>query len=324
MIRTRLTEALNLRHPVLSAPMALASGGRLAAAVSRAGGLGLIGGGYGDPDWLEREFSEAGNDPVGCGFITWKLAERPELLDLALSRAPRAIFLSFGDPGPFAPRIHEAGALLICQTQTLDDARAALDAGARVIVAQGSEAGGHGQRRATFTLVPETADLIAARAPETLLCAAGGVGDGRGLAAALMLGADGVVVGSRFWASEEALVLPALQAAALRATGDDTVRSNLPDIARGYAWPERFDIRTLRNAFTDRWLPDPEALRAAPDAHARWREAMAGGEPDAGSVIVGEATGLFHDIRPAADLLEDMIREAEARLRGGADLVEAP
>lgn len=318
MIRTRLTEALNLRHPVISAPMALAAGGRLAAAISRAGGLGLIGGGYGDPDWMAREFSEAGNESVGCGFITWRLAERPHLLDLALARAPRAVFLSFGAPAPFAPAIQEAGALLICQTQTLDDARAALDAGAEIIVAQGAEAGGHGQRRATFTLVPETADLIAARAPDTLLCAAGGVGDGRGLAAALTLGADGVVVGSRFWASEEALVPPALQAAALRATGDDTVRSNLPDIARGYAWPARFDIRTLRNAFADRWLPDPDALRADAGAHARWREAMAAGDPDAGSVIVGEATGLFHDIRPAADLLAEMVADAETRLRAAA------
>lgn len=138
--------------------------------------------------------------------------------------------MKFGDPVDFAPLIRGAGVPLICQVQTLRDARHVIDLGADVIVAQGAEAGGHGEKRATFTLVPEIADAIAAHAPETLLCAAGGVGDGRGLAAALMLGADGVVVGSRFWASQEALVHANMHAAAVKATGDETIRSAAMDI----------------------------------------------------------------------------------------------
>ena len=112
-LQTRLTQMLAIEHPVISAPMAFAAGGRMAAAVTTAGGLGLIGGGYGDAEWLEREFAEARNARVGCGFITWSLAKRPHLLDLVLSRAPAAVMLSFGSPMPFAGRIKESGAKLI-------------------------------------------------------------------------------------------------------------------------------------------------------------------------------------------------------------------
>ena len=195
----------------------MVSGGRLAAAVTSAGGLGLIGGGYGDSEWLQREFDLAEGTRVGCGFITWSLARKPDLLDETLERQPATIMLSFGDLQPFADRIHAAGVPLIAQVQTLDHARQALDAGAEILVAQGGEAGGHGMSvRSTFTLVPDVVDLAAERSPETLVLAAGGVADGRGLAAALALGADGVLVGTRFWASPEALVSPRAHAASYR------------------------------------------------------------------------------------------------------------
>ena len=161
-LRTRLTEKLGIAHPILSAPMAFAAGGKLAAAVTAAGGLGLIGGGYGDATWLKREFAAAGNARVGCGFITWSLAGQPALLDQALAHAPAAVMLSFGDPAPFAASVKVSGSLLICQVQTLAMAKAALDCGADILVAQGTEAGGHGASRATSTLVPEVADLLAA------------------------------------------------------------------------------------------------------------------------------------------------------------------
>src|SRR4051812_29208639 len=137
-LRTRLTERLGIEHPVLLAPMDIVSGGKLAAAVSRAGGLGLIGGGYGDEEWLERQLAAAGNMPIGCGFITWRLAQQPALLDRVLERSPRAVMLSFGDPAPFAERIKAAGAALICQVQTLGQAREAASCGADIIVAQGT------------------------------------------------------------------------------------------------------------------------------------------------------------------------------------------
>lgn len=320
MLKTRLTEKLSLDCPIIQAPMALVSGGELAAAVSAGGGLGMIGGGYGDADWLARAFDDAGNAPVGCGFITWALAKAPHLLDQVLERRARAIFLSFGDPAPFAAKIRDAGAALICQVQCLDHARSAIDAGADVVVAQGSEAGGHGHTRGTMTLVPELADLLAARAPDTLLCAAGGIGDGRGLAAALMLGADGVVVGSRFWASTEALVHENFHNTAIAATGDDTVQTSAMDQARKLDWPGGFRVRVLDNAFTRRWSGREAELSRVADREAnRYRQALSAGDPTIAATMVGEVAGLISDIRPAASILDDMVSGAIAALKAGAD-----
>jgi nitronate monooxygenase len=317
MLTTRLTERLGLAHPVILAPMAFAAGGRLAAAVSRAGGLGLIGGGYGDRGWIDAQFDEAGGADVGCGFITWSLARRPDLLDHVLGRRPRAIMLSFDDPRPFAPRVHDAGVPLLCQVQSRADAELALEAGAQVIVAQGAEAGGHGDRRATFTLVPEIADLLGARSPETLLCAAGGIADGRGVAAALMLGADGVLVGTRLWATAEANVAEPMHAAALAADGDATVRTSVPDVARHLGWPERFTARVLRNRFTEEWHGREAELRRADESVARdWQEGWAAGDPERANTFVGEAVGLVATIEPAGAVVERMSADAAALLAG--------
>ena len=108
-LKTRLTEKLGVEHPILLAPMNVIAGGKLAAAVSDAGGLGLIGGGYGDPDWLELQYAAAGSARVGCGFITWSMARSPELLDQVLARQPAALMLSFGEVEPHASRIKAQG-----------------------------------------------------------------------------------------------------------------------------------------------------------------------------------------------------------------------
>ncbi len=314
-LSTRLTERFGLAHPIISAPMAFAAGGRLAAAVSEAGALGLIGGGYGEAAWLEEQLALVRSVPFGCGFITWSLMRQSHLLDLVLQGRPRAIFLSFGDPAPLAGRIKDAGAALICQVQTRRDADHAIDCGADVIVAQGAEAGGHGEIRATFTLVPEVADLIARRSPQTLLCAAGGVGDGRGLAAALVLGADGVLVGSRLWASREANVGPRMHAAALAASGDDTIRSQVMDLARKLDWPTRYTARVLRNAYTARWHGhEAELMAVADEEAAKYRKAWAEGDPEGSNTFVGEAVGLIDDIAPACDIIRRMVHDAEWRL----------
>jgi nitronate monooxygenase len=314
-LATRLTERFGLTHPVISAPMAFAAGGRLATAVSDAGGLGLIGGGYGDRAWLAEQLALVRPASFGCGFITWSLARQPDLLDLVLSHKPRAICLSFGDPAPFVARIKHARAALICQVQTRRDAAHALDCGADVIVAQGAEAGGHGEARATFTLVPEVADLIQQRAPETLLCAAGGIGDGRGLAAALMLGADGVLVGSRLWASREANVSPAMHAAALLANGDDTIRSQVMDLARKLDWPPRYTARVLKNAYIARWHGrEADLMTVADEEAAKYRKAWAEGDPEGSNTFVGEVVGLIADISPVSAILQRMAEDAETQL----------
>ncbi|OBF78467.1 oxidoreductase [Mycobacterium sp. 852002-51613_SCH5001154] len=309
---TRLTESFGIQHPIVLAPMAMISGGRLAAAVTSAGGLGLIGGGYGDAEWLRREFDRADGADVGCGFITWSLARQPELLDEALARRPAAIMLSFGDLQPFADRIRAAGVPLIAQAQTLDHARQALDAGADVVVAQGGEAGGHGMTvRSTFTLVPDVVDLAAERAPDTLVLAAGGVTDGRGLAAALALGADGVLVGTRFWASPEALVSPRAHERALTAGGDDTVRTRAYDLVRRLDWPAGYNARALGNAFLDTWHGNEDELAASlPEAIIDYEKAVAAEDFDSAAILVGEGVGLVRRVRPAADIVADMVEQA--------------
>jgi nitronate monooxygenase len=316
-MRTRLTERLHIAHPIVLAPMGTAAGGTLAAAVTAAGGLGLIGGGYGDADWLEREFAAAGDARVGCGFITWSLARRPELLQQVLRRSPAAIMLSFGSPLPFAPTIRSTGTPLICQVQTLAHVREAVAAAADIIVAQGAEAGGHGASRATLTLVPEVADFLVRAAPETLLLAAGGIADGRGLAAALMLGADGVLIGSRFWASEEALVPESFKAAAVAAAGDDTIRTTVVDIARKIDWPKPFTARVLKTGFTMQWhdreqeLVTPAVLERE---MARYLDAAKRGDAENTGVLVGEAVALIHEVQPAGAILRQIVGEAEALL----------
>lgn len=318
-IHTPLCDLFGIEHPVLLAPMAGVSGGVLAAAVSRAGGLGLIGGGYGDADWIAREFVAAGDARIGVGLITWSLAQQPHLLDLVLNRTPAALMLSFGDFRPFLPDIRDTRTKLIVQVQTLDQAREAADAGVDAIVGQGTEAGGHGGARATLPFVPAVVDI----AKEIPVIAAGGIADGRGLAAALALGAAGVLCGTGFFASDESLASVNAKRDALRGSGDDTERSSVFDMARGLDWPDDWNLRTMRNAFTHRWSEDIEGLRQnLTEEQARFETAREVGDTDIAPVIVGEAADLVRAIEPAQDTLHRMITQAEDHLRRISRLVE--
>jgi nitronate monooxygenase len=318
-IRTPVCDLFGIEHPVLLAPMARVSGGALAAAVSRAGGLGLIGGGYGDADWLAREFDAAGDARIGVGFITWSLARQPHLLDFVLERAPAALMLSFGDFQPFLPNIRDGQTKLIVQVQTLDQAREAVDAGVDAIVAQGTEAGGHGGTRATFPFVPAVVDI----AREIPVIAAGGIADGRGLAAALALGASGVLCGTGFFASDESLASDNAKQVALCGSGDDTERSSVFDMARGLDWPPDWNNRAMRNSFTRRWSKDIEGLRQnLAEEQARFEAAWAADDTDIAAVIVGEAADLIRVIEPAQATLHGMISQAEDRLQRISRIVE--
>lgn len=309
---TSLTRLLSIEHPVILAPMGFVSGGALAGAVSAAGGFGIIGGGYAYPDWLEREFGAAGNHPVGCGFITWALAERPASLDLALSYRPVAIMLSFGDAAPFLPKIKKAGALAICQVQHLVQARTVLKEGADIIVTQGTEAGGHGGRRSTLPLVPAVVDMVARSGRNVPVVAAGGITDGRGLAAALMLGADGVLMGTRFYVASESLAAAGAKTRVVAASGDDTLRTTVFDLARGYNWPQEYTGRAVRNRFADAWHGLEDALVQNDAERARYAEAAARGDADIAVVFAGEGIDLVHAIEPAATILAHVTHEAEA------------
>ena len=326
-LATRLTRRYGLALPVVLAPMALAAGGALAAACARGGALGLVGGGYGDLEWTRREFTLAtklaGLGALGCGFITWKLDQDASALDWLLDQPadqrPRALMLSFGDPRPYAARIASAGVDLICQVQQLAQLPQAIEAGAAVVVAQGAEAGGHGMNalngRATLSFVPEVADWLAAQAPDTLLLAAGGIADGRTLAAALMLGADGALVGSRLWATRESLAAEGAKRQAIDTDGDGTARSSIFDILRRKNWPEPYDFRAIRNDLHRRLEPQLDSLRAHPEAaRAEYEAAVAAGDYSAAHATVGEAVGLINDCPPAQAVLQRMADQARERL----------
>jgi nitronate monooxygenase len=310
-IQNRLTRTLGIEHPILLAPMDIISGGKLAAAVSHAGGFGLLGGGYGDDGWIEKEWAAAGNARIGCGFITWSMAKRPGLLDGVLARRPAAVMLSFGDPRPFAHAIRASGAKLICQVQKLAQAHEAVEAGADVIVAQGTEAGGHGQSQPLFTLLPQVVDAC----PDIPVVAAGGIADGRGVAAAMVFGAEGVLMGTRFYACQEAAGHPEAKRRIVAAEGGDTIRSIVFDISRRNRWPEPYTGRVIRNRLTERWVGREAELEAQAEEVGRdYLAARTRGDFDIAAVIAGEACALIHDIPPAGEIVERLISEAEELL----------
>ena len=327
-LNTRFTQRFHLTTPIALAPMALATGGALAAACAQAGALGLVGGGYGDLAWTQREYAlatellsgnAAAHARLGSGFITWKLDENAEALDWVLTQKPCAIMLSFGDPRPYAARIAAAGAPLICQVQRLDQLPQAVEAGAAVIVAQGGEAGGHGanalEGRSTFTLVPEIADYLSAHAPNTLLLAAGGVADGRGLAAALMLGADGALIGSRLWATQESLAATGAKTQATQTNGDGTARSRVFDILRRKNWPAPYDFRAIRNDLHRQLEGNIAALQANPDAaRAEYDAGVKAADFTRAHATVGEAVGLIADIPHATALIARITQQAQSLL----------
>jgi nitronate monooxygenase len=317
-INTQLTKLLRIRHPILLAAMDLVADARLTVAVSEAGGFGILGAGYGDADWLERELAllakmrGARKFPFGVGFITWSLRDQPALLDRALAAEPDAVWLSFGDPAPFVGKIKAAGALLICQVQTEAMARDAVAKGADIIVAQGTEAGGHGMSRGAFTLVPAIVDAVGHEVPIAL---AGGVADGRGLAAALMLGAQGVTLGTRFYACEEAAGHPNAKARIVAASGDDTVRSTVFDILRKKVWPAQYTGRCLANGLTRKWVGrETELINQIGAERQQYLAAKNRGDFDIAAVIAGECAGLIRDVRTAAEIVHSITEQASELL----------
>ncbi|MEP7281637.1 MAG: nitronate monooxygenase [Rubrivivax sp.] len=321
MITTELTEMFGLGHPVVLGPMGGVSGGRLAAAVSNAGGLGLVGGGYGDPQWLCAELERVRVEterPWGVGFITWSI-ER-SIIELALSYRPHAVMLSFGDPRPYAALVKASGCRLICQVQDVAGARLAHAAGADLVVAQGTEGGGHGGRRATLPLVPAVVDAVA----PLPVVAAGGIADGRGLAAALMLGACGALMGTRFYASDEALGSDRAKRRIAQASGDETERTTAFDIVRQLAWPASYTGRALRNAFMQRWQGREDELAAARAVESpAYQEATRAEDFETAMVWAGEAVDLIASVEAAGALVRQISEQAEACLRSAGPLIAA-
>ncbi|KAA0021836.1 NAD(P)H-dependent flavin oxidoreductase [Antrihabitans cavernicola] len=308
MLQTAFTELLGVDHPIVQAPMGGSAGGALAAAVSNGGGLGMIGGGRGDHDWLATELAIAADrtdKPWGIGFLTWAIDSA--VIEWSLEQRPAALMLSFGDPTPFVEIVRDADIPLIVQVTNLDDARRALDLGADVVVAQGGEAGGHGGGRSTLPFVPAVVD-IAGSVP---VLAAGGIADGRGLAAALALGASGALIGTRFQATHEALIPAQVGKAIVDAHGSETERGRVFDIAGGAQWPAEFSSRTVCNAFLERWRGREVELAKDIATQQEYSRSVARGDTDEMAVWAGEAVDLITELHSAAELVPLIVAGAE-------------
>jgi nitronate monooxygenase len=271
------------------------AGPELATAVSAAGALGMLTAGPTDgPEKVTREAAQM-TERFGIGTLAWRLDEDPEILDAALAARPAAISISAGQIVPHAARVVEAGIPLFVQVSSADGARCAIAAGADFVVAQGTDAGGHTGAVPTLPLLE--AVLAFAEVP---VLAAGGIASGRGLAGVLAMGCAGAWIGTRFFASREALGDDARKQRLVDAHENETIHTRVFDIAQGLAWPAEFPGRALRDDFTTRW-------------HGREDEIPAG-DYEGGHVYAGAAVGAIHDVPPAGDLVERIAREAEDRL----------
>jgi len=323
MLRTRFCDLLAIEHPIVNAPMGDRwAGGALAAGVSAAGGLGLIGGqaSEGQPDqadWLRAQIGRvrARTDrPFGVGFVVPFLTAfgQEDLPRVALEEGVAAVAYSYGDPTPYVAAAHEAGAKVLVQVQTVAQARRAVAAGVDAVVAQGSDGGGHIGDVGTVSIVPAVVDA----AEGVPVLAAGGITDGRGLAAALLLGAEGVWLGTRFVASEEWEGGDWRRVGVVAAGTDDTIRTLVYDRAWGLPMPDGIVGRVVRNAFTGEWHGrEAELVARLAEVRPRVEAATEAGDTQIGSVWAGQGVGLVDAVEPAGAIVRRLVDEAECLLR---------
>ena len=322
MISTPLTRLFGIRHPIVSAPMAGWSGGDLAGAVGEAGGLGMIGVGSSTPTgWVRDQANKVRErGPFGIGLMGWALEARPELLEATLAEKPAAVSISFGDPAPYAEEVREAGALLMSQVQDAEKAERAVEAGVDVLVAQGTDAGGHTGSVGTMPLLQRVLEIGDAAGKPVL--AAGGIATGRGIAGVLAMGAAGAWIGTRFCATRESIGRDKAKQRILEARETGTVHTRVFDLTQSIPWPEEFPGRALRNDFTARWHGREEDLQTQRSSAAmELREASETDDFSGAFVYAGQAVGLVHDLPPAGQLVERLAAEAEERLEACPSLL---
>jgi nitronate monooxygenase len=318
MLRTRFTEMFELLAPVMLAPMAFHTGATIAAAVSSAGALGSFGGVVPTkgPEWISAEVASiraASGRPFAVGFITQAIPMVLQLFEATLAEQVPAVMFSFGDPKPWVEQAKTAGARVICQVQTLEDADLAVDAGTDVLIAQGIAAGGH---TGTMSLLPFLSAVVD-RFPNVPVLAAGGIANGRTLAAVMTAGADGALVGTAFLATPEAVeVHDVHKRLIVESDGTDTVFTRAYDIVSGFQWPGSVGERVRANRFTDEWAGREAELRER-------RDEFVGGnlffaeppDPETDQVLYGEGAGSVTAIRPAAEVIQMICGQAEEILR---------
>ncbi len=320
MLKTRFTEKYGLRYPILGAPMANHSGANLAAAVTKAGGLGSFGGiSANGPDWVRDQIQairSRTDGPFSVGFITAFIPGFEANFEAALEEKAPLMVLSFGDPRPYAARAKAAGVPIACQVQTMEGARWALEAGAEFIVAQGNEAGGHAGLLNTLPCVSMVLEI----AGDTPVIAAGGIADGRSLAAVLAAGAEGAMLGTALLATPEASeVTDAFKQLIVESDGEDTVFTEVFDILGGRPWPEGIGERMRRNRTNREWQGRERELRdKREEVQASLAEGQTRKDPEVTPVLMGQSAAFVGAVRPTAEVIVSICDDAEAVLRGRA------
>jgi NAD(P)H-dependent flavin oxidoreductase YrpB (nitropropane dioxygenase family) len=312
MIKTPICDLLHIEHPVALGGMGSGTSPELVSAVSNAGGLGALGCHGSTPEQIvERTVSiqRQTNKPFGLNYLLFHT--RDEAFAAGLELRPPVMQFAWAKPEQdlrsYFDRSHKAGALVTYMAGTVAEAKHAVEAGADIIIAQGSEGGGHVGWMASMPLLPMVVDAVA---PIPVL-AAGGYADGRGLVAALALGAGGILLGTRFLATVESPLHPNFKQAIVDSDGHDTALSEIPDIASGLVWPGAM-IRSRRNRFIERWTGREWALRRD---RAKAAEGLATarrtGDVEEGSLSMGQDAGLIHDIPPAGEIVTRIVKQAE-------------
>jgi NAD(P)H-dependent flavin oxidoreductase YrpB (nitropropane dioxygenase family) len=306
-LRTPVCSLLGIDVPILQAGMATSTTPELVAAVSSAGGLGIVGGLGRTPDELRREIRrvrELTSRPFGVNHVVCLIDETA--VEMTLAQRVSVLSLSWGRAPDLTYRAHEAGIKVVHMVSTPEEAGQVAADGADVIIAQGTEGGGHVGMMSTLPLVPQVVDAVAG----VPVLAAGGIADGRGLAAVLMLGAQGALIGTRFLATPEARGRGQSKDVILNALGSQTVASKFYDDVLGRIWPGAI-VRSIQHPLLDEWGHRPEDWALAADQlRPSLEAAIAAGE----FVLAGESSGLIHDIVPAGELVSRIAREAEALL----------
>jgi nitronate monooxygenase len=309
MLTTRFTERFGVDHPIMSAPMGGLSDAGLTAAVSAAGALGSFQALHPTKrvDWVLEQIAEiraATERPFAVGFITEFVRFDPARFDAVMEARVPVIALSFGAPGPYIAAAHDAGALVVCQVQTVRQAVDAVAAGTDALAAQGTEAGGH---TGTMGLLPLLGSVLDA-CPDVPVLAAGGVANGRTLAGVLAMGADGAWIGSAFIATTEATpAVAGTKDLIVASDGADTVWTRAYDILDGRPWPEGIGERVRANRFTERWDGQEDALRSQRETVERPH----GTNYDERDILYGQSAAFVHAVRPAAALIDEIVADAE-------------
>jgi len=311
-LRTPVCDVLGIEIPIVQAGMSTLTSAELVAAVSNAGGLGVIGALGRSPDDLRDEIRRVRaltSKPFAVNHVLSQVND--ECVSLTLDQRVPVLSLSWGRAADLTDRAHEAGLKVLHQVNTPEEAGAVAAEGADVIVAQGSEGGGHvGPSMSTMALVPQAVDVV----KPVPVIAAGGIADGRGLAAAIMLGAQGVLMGTRFLATIECHGRGHSKDVLLNSLGSQTVSSKFWDDVMGDVWPGA-QVRTTRHPLIDQWARRPEEWQAASD---EIRPGLQAAYNNGDVVLAGQGVGLIHEILPAAEVVKRIAEEAEKCLSRSA------